>query len=79
MNASQLKKNVGQYVRLRPKVMRRAPTGELLRFREDRWSIDQVDEKGVTIRNLTTGHVVKLGNDNIREFRPLTFCFYAAG
>lgn len=50
MNAGQLKKNVGQHVRLRPKVKRRLPTGEPLPFRDDKWSIDRVDEKGVTIQ-----------------------------
>jgi hypothetical protein len=73
MNAGQLKKNLGQHVRLRPKVMRRAPTGELLPFQDDNWSIDRVDEKGVTIHNISTGHIVTLGNDNVREYRTPDF------
>jgi hypothetical protein len=73
MNAGQLKKNVGQHVQLRPKVMRRAPTGEPLRFRDDKWSIERVDEKGVTIHNISTGHAVTLENDNVREYRTPDF------
>lgn len=73
MNAAQLKKNVGQHVRLRPKVVRRAPSGEPLTFRDDKWSIDRVDEKGVTVHNISTGHAVTLGNDNVREYRTPDF------
>jgi hypothetical protein len=87
MNAEQLKKNVGQRLRLRPHpllVQRQLPTLNLVTsydaiFKTEEvksdydWRLDQVTNKDVTLTCDFTGHTVTLGSDNVREFRTPNF------
>ena len=83
MNAEQLKKNVGQLMRLRPHpvLVELQPlvltTGQrVLQRREEKvdykWRIEEVRE-GVKLHCTSTGHVITLGADNVREFRTPDF------
>jgi len=70
MNVEQLKKNVGSVVKVRPTAIRQdSVTGEILPEIDDNWMIDRVGDGKVSLRNLSTDHVVDLGNDSVREYR----------
>jgi hypothetical protein len=63
MNKSELKKNVGHHVRLRPMAKRFAggPTGPQLPPVNDDWLIQGFERNGVRISNNATGHGTVLG------------------
>lgn len=75
MNAKQLSKNVGQLFKLRPKPWRFDGDGERLPDSDDSWRLDSVanDPVRITIRNISTGHVLELESDNIIERRSPDF------
>lgn len=70
MNKSELKKNAGHHVKLRPMAKRFAggPSGPQLPPVDDDWLIQGVEKTGVRISNSATGHGTVLGFDHIREF-----------
>ncbi len=86
MNTDQLKKNVGQLLRLRPLpqfvVDEGADAIALFptpwRVTPDQvtdfyWRLDEVTAAGVKLVCLLTGHKVTLGNDNVKEYRSPNF------
>jgi hypothetical protein len=74
MNVEQLKKNQGSEVRLRPIPGRReGVAGQALPSVDDTWTIYAVEKGKVELHNIRTGHFVKLGNDNVQEFRSPNF------
>src|SRR5260370_40626198 len=87
MNAEQLKKNVGQPVRLRPHPLRvklslpqvnvltsGSPILERSLVKTDyKWRIEDVTAKGVKLHCLYTDHTITLGADNVREYRTPDF------
>lgn len=68
MNLEQLKKNVGQIVRLRPIAHRYDEDGQQLEQIDDDWSIMQVSDAGVTVMNLATQHTRTLFRDQIHHY-----------
>ena len=87
MNAEQLRKNVGQLVRLRPHPVlvelslpgvavptnvRVIPRRQVLQT-DYKWRLEDVSDKGVTLHCLYTGHKITLGADNVREYRTPDF------
>ena len=70
MNKTELKKNVGHHMRLRPMAKRfvGGPTGPQLPPVDDDWLIQGFEKDGVRISNNATGHGTDLGFDHIREF-----------
>ena len=75
MNAKQLSKNVGQLFKLRPKPWRFDGSGQRLPDSDDSWRLDSVasDPARITIRNISTGHLLELESDNIIERRSPEF------
>jgi hypothetical protein len=87
MKISEMKKDVGRGLRLRPHVQRvdrysiMLTSGNPIKDRmvlvdtDFYWYVDAVDEKSrtVTLTCRHTGDQVKLGNDNIREYRTPDF------
>jgi hypothetical protein len=87
VNADKLKKDVGRALRLRPHVQRvdrytsmvssLSPINDQMALVDTDydWYVDAVDEKAsmVTLTCRDTGHRVKLGFDNIREYRTPDF------
>jgi len=71
MNTDQLKKQVGQLMKLRPLPLRIGYRGEDLGPSDDDWSLVEVTTKpkAAVLRNTATGHAVTLQADNVREFR----------
>jgi hypothetical protein len=72
MKADQLKKDVGKLFRIRPLPLHGHFTGQL-DPRDDKWSLDGVARQQIKITNLSTGHSIELGLDNVREFRSPDF------
>ncbi|WP_321476623.1 hypothetical protein [uncultured Paludibaculum sp.] len=70
MNKNELKKDLGQHVRLRPMAKRfvGGPSGPQVPPVDDDWLIQAVDKTGIRISNGATGHGTVLGYDHIREF-----------
>ncbi len=75
MNVDQLNKQIGTFVKLRPVPMRVGPLGEILPKRDDDWQIQNIMNKPnrVCLSNISTGHYVELGADNVREYRTPNF------
>lgn len=74
MNFRQLvEKNRNQPVLLRPKTIRMTPEGEPLPFLDDEWRLSEGGGKSIQLDNTRTGHTIKLGADNIQEFRTPNF------
>lgn len=75
MNLSQLRKNVGCQLRVRPTPSRVDGWGAQLRPVDDLWRLDAVLDRPQRLRlvNTSTGHVVELQPDNIREYRSPDF------
>ncbi len=88
MNTAQLKKNVGQMLRLRPhprtegieipEIPSLLPsTGLVFRRKvvdtDYKWRLEKVDAEGVTLFCPSTYHRTTLGADNVREFRTPDF------
>jgi hypothetical protein len=70
VNTDQLKKNVGQALRLRPTPRIRVWITEPHDYP---WRLVAVTDDGVTLHCEHTGHTTTLGNDNVREFRTPDF------
>lgn len=73
MNGEQLRKRIGQPHRLRPLPRRFAQDSRELPPRDDQWVLEQVAKGFVKLSNASTGHVFKLGSDNLHEFRTPDF------
>ena len=89
MNAEQLKKNVGQLLRLRPyprfdydyrfvpPLYARTSDGprhvEQGQDADYDWRLDEVTASAVKLVCPFTGHKVTLGNDNVKEYRSPNF------
>ena len=87
MNAEQLKKNVGQRVRLRPHPLVVEGYGDVVsvlstdgpRYEKKGtsadydWILEKVSQNEVTLSCPFTGHRVALGHDNVREYRTPHF------
>ena len=87
MNAEQLKKNVGQVLRLRPlPVLIKGFLSEVSvltsggpRLKKDvvdtdyDWRLENVTNQDVSLHCLYTGHKITLGADNVREYRSPNF------
>jgi len=87
MNVEQLKKNVGDIVRLRPYALlveRSLPQVRVLTSdgpipqrvlvaTDYDWRIQDVTDKGVKLHCLYTDHTITLGADNVREYRSPHF------
>jgi hypothetical protein len=67
MKKSQFAKNVGLIVQLRPIAKRPTPDGELPLGDHD-WKIDSVDDPGMRLHNLATGHEILLSYDQIHSY-----------
>jgi hypothetical protein len=70
VNTEQLKKNVGQALRLRPTPRIREWYVEPLDYP---WRLVAVTDHDLTLHCERTGHEISLGNDNVREFRTPDF------
>jgi hypothetical protein len=68
MNLEQLKKNVGQRVRIRPMARRFDENGRELEQLDDEWVVSAVTDAGVTLSNERTGHQPILGRDHIYSY-----------
>ncbi|HLX81918.1 MAG TPA: hypothetical protein VKS43_15175, partial [Burkholderiales bacterium] len=69
MNLEQLKKNVGQRVRLRPIARRFDENGRELEQIDDVWTmLSLTDGIGVTLQNPRSGHQPVLGKDHIYSY-----------
>jgi hypothetical protein len=75
VNVKQLATNVGQFFKLRPQPWRFDERGERLPDSDDSWKLDSVanDPARITIKNISTGHVLELEADNIIERRSPEF------
>ena len=87
MNTDQLKKNVGELLRLRPLPVLikgfssevSALTSDGPRLKKDAvntdydWRLEDVTIQGVSLHCLYTGHKIILGADNVREYRSPNF------
>jgi hypothetical protein len=88
VNTDQLKKNVGQDMRLRPHPLIvehvplitgvRSSSGDLVTERrlvptDNRWRLTAVTSGSVSLHGHHTNHDITLGNDNVREFRTPDF------
>ena len=67
MKKDQIAENEGHVVQVRPLARRPTPDGDLPALDDD-WIIDRVDDKGVYLRNLRTGHSPLLGYDQIHSY-----------
>src|SRR5258706_7586655 len=68
MNLKQLKNNVGHRVQLAPCACRLNAHGLPLPEVSDDWLIESVTEEQVRLIDVTTGHNLVLGNDQIHHF-----------
>ena len=68
MNKEQLRKNVNEWVRLRPIVHRLDARGYPLTPLDDEWWIESVADAGVRISLPRTGHIRVLRYDQICEY-----------
>lgn len=68
MQKSQLAKNLGYHVRLRPIACRLDPLGLELPFVDDHWVIRSALDDGIKISNIRTQHFFKLGYDHVHHF-----------
>src|SRR4051812_6608735 len=68
MNVEQLKRNVGQIVRLRPIAHRYDVDGLQLDPMDDEWSMLQVTDTGVVVMNQRTQHTRTLFRDQIHHY-----------
>jgi len=68
MNKEQLRKNVNDWVRLRPIAHRLQASGHPLPQLDDEWRIEAVTDDGVRISLPRTGHGRLLGFDHICEY-----------
>ncbi|HKW94038.1 MAG TPA: hypothetical protein VJX92_19265 [Methylomirabilota bacterium] len=87
MNTEQLRKNVGQLLRLRPmpKLVQRwgaevsVLTSEEPRYKKETvgtdydWRLEKVEKNEVVLHCIHTDHRVTLGTDNVREYRTPHF------
>jgi hypothetical protein len=73
MNIKQFRKDIGKWFRLRPYVECRTSYGQHFPRLDDYWCVERVNDTATELKNIGTGHVVKLGFDNIREFRSPNF------
>jgi hypothetical protein len=73
MNAQQLRKNLGQRLKLRPVARRQLANGTPLGPVDDEWFVQSIKEQQVELYNMRTGHILDLGFDNIREYRSPNF------
>jgi hypothetical protein len=68
VNKSQLKKNIGDWVRLRPIAHRLDVRGVPLPQIDDEWRIEDVTDEGVRLSLPRTGHGRTLGFDHVYEY-----------
>lgn len=68
MKLAQFRKNVGMHVNLQPVAVRLDERGNELSDFNDDWRIADVTNDFVEIRNIHTGHFVRLGPDHIHHF-----------
>lgn len=68
MNLEQLKKNVGQRVRLRPIARRFDEHGRELEAKDDVWIVQAVTDIGISLSNERTGHQPTLGRDHVYSY-----------
>jgi len=75
MNLSQLNKQVGTNLRLRPLPIRIGTDGVSLPQIDDQWHLERILDKPSRIRliNIATGHFIELQPDNVREYRSPDF------
>jgi hypothetical protein len=73
MNIKQFRKDIGKWVRLRSCVERRTSDLQHLPRLDDYWCVERVNDTSTELKNIRTGHVVKLGFDNIHKFRSPNF------
>ncbi len=70
MNWAQFKKNIGMRVQFEPVACRLDPQGHQLPDENDDWIVDSFpDTDVVSLRNIRTDHIAKLGKDHIFDFR----------
>jgi hypothetical protein len=79
MNTEQLKKQIGSEFRLRPIVDEVDVLTGQRRPADDLWVLGKVEQGAVELVNARTGQTVKLGNDNVREFRSPHFLLLRCG
>lgn len=60
-------------MKLRPIARRLTPDGRELPSIDDDWMLRAVQDGLAELENLRTGHLLRLGYDNIREFRTPNF------
>jgi hypothetical protein len=68
VNLEQLKKNVGQRVRLRPIARRFDESGREQPQVDDVWLVQAVTDVGVSMQNERTGHTPTLGRDHVYSY-----------
>jgi hypothetical protein len=67
MNKDQLKKQLHSRVRLSPRALRRNESGALFPF-DDEWSVEEITDSCMKIRNTSVENTATLGLDQIRSF-----------
>ena len=73
MNKKQALKWSGREFRIRRQAIRLNAGGERLPQQEEKWFVGEVSDDTAEIRNVSTGHNLQLGLDNVREFRSPDF------
>lgn len=73
MNVQELRKKVGAHLRVRPMVRRVDSFGGEQPATDDKFVLDSLHGGFAHLRHVPSDQVVKLGNDNIREYRTPDF------
>jgi hypothetical protein len=71
MNLHQMRKNMGRQLHIRPLPQRVNEDGTRLPTIDDLWRLDAILDgpERLSLVNISTGHVVELQPDNVREYR----------
>jgi hypothetical protein len=69
----QLSRYVGRQFRLRPHPFQKVPNGAFVFLSDDKWTLNALEESYIELSNPKTGHIKRLGNDNVREVRSDDF------
>jgi hypothetical protein len=73
VNKEQLARQIGKQFRLRPPVSVLSPDGKSVQGADDAWTLLPLKGKFIELKNPRTDHLLRLGFDNLREFRTPDF------
>jgi hypothetical protein len=68
MNLEQLKKNIGQHLRMVPIACRLDEFGEEPQRIDDDWLLQEVTTDYLMVQNIRTAHIIKLGKDHVHHY-----------